>query len=561
MNKELEIASQERSSELINSSGLELFANLVSELSSSTKTNEKIQSLVDYFATAPDSDKVWVIAIFSGRRPRRAVNSRLMREWCTEILNIPEWLFNECYHTVGDLSETLALLLPDVKGENKKTQSLSYYLEKFIAIEKEDESIKKNFIVDSWQQMNKNERFVFNKFITGSFRIGVSQKTIVNALAKVVELSPSVIAHRISGNWDPVTTSFKELLSESASLSDFSKPYPFYLAYAIDNDVENFGDVNEWQAEWKWDGIRGQIIKRNNELFVWSRGEELMTDKFPEYFILKDLLPDGVVLDGEIIPASSKSPPAEGTLQPLLFAVLQTRIGRKNIGKKQLQLAPISFFAYDLLEYNYEDWRGKPLTERRKKLEEIITPIRNNSIQISEIIHCNSWHDLAALRKKSREMNSEGIMLKRKDSIYKVGRKRGDWWKWKIDPLTIDCVMVYAQKGSGRRSNLYTDYTFAVKDGDKLVTFTKAYSGLTDKEFAQIDNFVKRNSIEKFGPVRTVKPELVFEIAFEGIAASNRHKSGVALRFPRMNRWRTDKTVADINTMDDLREMLKMYGK
>ena len=553
MNGELEISQQEKSSELMNSSGLELFANLVSELSSSTKTNEKIQSLVDYFAIAPDADKVWVIAIFSGRRPRRAVNSRLMREWCTEMVNIPEWLFNECYHTVGDLSETLALLLPDEKNNNQKTESLSYYLEKFIAIEKEDESIKKNFIVDSWQQMNKNERFVFNKFITGSFRIGVSQKTIVNALAKVVELSPSVIAHRISGNWDPVSTTFKELLSESASLSDFSKPYPFYLAYAIDDEIENLGDINEWQAEWKWDGIRGQMIKRNNELFVWSRGEELMTDKFPEYFILKDLLPDGVVLDGEIIPA------VDG--KPLPFAVLQTRIGRKNISKKQLQKAPISFFVYDLLEYNYEDWREKPLTERRKKLEEIITPIKNNAIQISEIIDCKSWNSLAELRKKSREMNSEGIMLKRKDSIYRVGRKRGDWWKWKIDPLTIDCVMVYAQKGSGRRSNLYTDYTFAVKDGDKLVTFTKAYSGLTDKEFGQIDNFVKRNSIEKFGPVRTVKPELVFEIAFEGIAASNRHKSGVALRFPRMSRWRKDKTIADINTMDDLKEMLEMYGK
>lgn len=553
MKEETDIIPPEKSSELITSSGLELFANLVSELSASTKTNEKIQSLVDYFAIAPDADKVWVIAIFSGRKPRRAVNSRLMREWCTEMGNIPEWLFNECYHTVGDLSETLALLLPDVNNENQKTESLSYYLEKFISIEKEDENIKKKFIVASWQQMNKNEQFVFNKFITGSFRIGVSQKTIVNALAKVVELSPSVIAHRISGNWDPVTTTFKELLSETASLSDFSKPYPFYLAYAIDGEVENLGDINEWQAEWKWDGIRGQIIKRNNELFVWSRGEELMTDKFPEYFILKDLLPDGVVLDGEIIPAEQG--------KPLPFAILQTRIGRKNISKKQLQEAPISFFVYDLLEYNYEDWREKPLTERRKKLEEIITPIKNNAIQISEIIHCNSWNELAELRKKSREMNSEGIMLKRKTSDYKVGRKRGDWWKWKIDPLTIDCVMVYAQKGSGRRSNLYTDYTFAVKDGDKLVTFTKAYSGLTDKEFGQIDNFVKRNSIEKFGPVRTVKPELVFEIAFEGIAASNRHKSGVALRFPRMSRWRKDKTVEDINTMDDLKEMLKMYGK
>jgi DNA ligase-1 len=444
-------------------------------------------------------------------------------------------------------------LLSETETLQRKNQNLSYYLQKLISIEKEDEAVKKNFIVESWQQMNAEEKFVFNKLITGAFRIGVSQKTIVNALAKVVDVSPSVIAHRISGNWDPLTTSFNDLLSETVTVTDFSKPYPFYLAYAIDDSVENLGEPEFWQAEWKWDGIRGQMIKRNNELFVWSRGEELMTDKFPEYFILKDLLPDGIVLDGEIIPA------VDG--KPLPFAVLQTRIGRKNISKKQLQEAPISFFAYDLLEYNYEDWREKPLIERRNKLEEIFWSFQNKSIQISEKIHFSSWNELAEIRKESRSRNSEGIMLKRKDSVYKVGRKRGDWWKWKIDPLTIDCVMVYAAKGSGRRSNLYTDYTFAVKDGNELITFTKAYSGLTDKEFAQIDYFVKRNSLEKFGPVRTVKPELVFEIAFEGIAASNRHKSGVALRFPRMNRWRKDKTVDDINTLDDLKEMLRLYGK
>ncbi len=536
-----------------NISGLELFAQLVTEIGSSTKTNDKLQSLVDYFAIAPGSDKVWVIAIFSGRRPRRTVNSRLMRDWCAEITNYPSWLFDECYHTVGDLAETLALLLPETKEKSQVNESLSYYLEKFISIEKQDEVVRKKFILDSWSRMNRDERFVFNKLITGSFRIGVSQKTIVNALAKTVDLSASVIAHRISGNWDPVTTSFNDLLSESASITDFSKPYPFYLAYALEEEPGNLGVPEEWQAEWKWDGIRGQMIKRNDELFVWSRGEELMTDKFPEYFILKDLLPDGIVIDGEIIPA------VDG--KPLPFSVLQTRIGRKNIGRKQLQEAPICFFAYDLLEFNYDDWREKSLAERRKKLEEIIVPIKNNAIQISEIINFSSWNDLTELRKNSREMNSEGIMLKKKNSDYKVGRKRGDWWKWKIDPLTIDCVMVYAQKGSGRRSNLYTDYTFAVKDGDKLVTFTKAYSGLTDKEFAQVDNFVKRNSIEKFGPVRTVKPELVFEIAFEGIAASNRHKSGVALRFPRMSRWRKDKTVDEINTMEDLKALLKTYGK
>ena len=534
-------------------SGLQLFAKLVTELSTSTKTNDKLQSLIDYFAIAPDADKVWVIAIFSGRRPRRVVNSRLMRDWCGEITGHPSWLFDESYHTVGDLAETLALLLPEIKKESDVNKDLCHYLEMFISIEKQDESVKKKFIVDSWNKMSRDEKFVFNKLITGSFRIGVSQKTIVNALSKTVDLPASVIAHRISGNWDPATTTFEDLLSETASVSDFSKPYPFYLAYALEDEPATLGGPKEWQAEWKWDGIRGQVIKRNDELFVWSRGEELMTDKFPEYFILKDLLPDGVVIDGEIIPA------VDG--KPLPFSVLQTRIGRKNVVKKQLQDAPICFFAYDLLEYNGEDIRGLSLLERRKKLEEIVIPINNNCIWISQVIDFNSWSELEEIRNGSRDMNSEGIMLKRKTSDYKVGRKRGDWWKWKIDPLTIDCVMVYAQKGSGRRSNLYTDYTFAVRNGDELVTFTKAYSGLTDKEFAQVDNFVKKNSIEKFGPVRTVKPELVFEIAFEGIASSNRHKSGVALRFPRMSRWRKDKTVDEINTLEDLKQMLQMYGK
>jgi DNA ligase-1 len=551
MNQDYEITNEESIVE--QSGGLAMFAALVTQISSSTKTNDKLESLAEYFTLAEDKDKVWVIAIFSGRRPRRIVSSTLLSEWCIELANLPPWLFSECYSTVGDLGETISLLLPEPLNKKSKGESLSYYLEKFIAIEKQDELVRKKFIINSWMQMNTSERFVFNKLITGNFRIGVSQKMMVNALSKIAEISSSIIAHRISGNWDPVTTPFSQLVSEDVVSSDYSKPYPFYLAYALEDEPSTLGDPFEWQAEWKWDGIRGQMIKRNNELYVWSRGEELMTEKFPEYFILKDALPDGVVIDGEIIPAENG--------KPLPFAILQTRIGRKNITKKQLQEAPICFFAYDLLEYNSEDWRDKPLAERRKKLEDIIGPIQHSSIQLSEVIQFTDWHQLADLRNTSREMNSEGIMLKRKNSVYQVGRKRGDWWKWKIDPLTIDCVMVYAQKGSGRRSNLYTDYTFAVKDGDKLVIFTKAYSGLTDKEFAQVDNFVKRNSIEKFGPVRTVKPELVFEIAFEGIAASNRHKSGVALRFPRINRWRKDKKPDEINTIEDLRAMLKMYGK
>lgn len=531
---------------------MKAFADLIVQLGTSTKTNEKLEALSHYFATADDADKVWVIALFSGRRPRRIISSGFLQLWCMEIANLPAWLFEESYHTVGDLAESIALLLPDAT-EQSGGGSLSSIIQKLVEIEKKDEAIKKEFVISTWMQMNKDERFVFNKLLTGNFRIGISQKMIVNALSKTVQLSPSIIAHRISGNWDPFITSFTELLSEESTAIDFSKPYPFYLAYALDDDPAKLGSESEWQAEWKWDGIRGQMIKRNQEIFIWSRGEELMTEKFPEYYALKDLLPEGLVLDGEIIPSIEK--------KPLPFALLQTRIGRKNITKKNLQEAPIAFFAYDILEHNGIDIREQPLEKRRLLLEEVVAAIAQPVLLISPVIDFSTWEQLAQIRHSSRDMGAEGIMLKRKSSAYQVGRKVGDWWKWKIDPLVIDAVMIYAQKGHGRRSNLYTDYTFAVKDGDKLVTFTKAYSGLTDKEFAQVDAFVKRNSLEKFGPVRTVKPELVFEIAFEGIAASSRHKSGVALRFPRISRWRKDKTPEEINTLHDLKKMLEAYGK
>jgi DNA ligase-1 len=549
--------------------GLALFADLVILLGTSTKTNDKLEALTDYFARAEDADKVWVIALFSGRKPKRTVNSTQLQTWCRELTGLPQWLFEESYHTVGDLAETIALLLPEPAGVVSAASDLSWYLEKLKDLSQEEEPVKKAFILACWGNMSREERFVFNKLITGGFRIGVSQKMIVNALAKTVKLSPSVIAHRISGNWDPSHTSFEALLSEESVGLDISRPYPFYLAYALEDSLPSLGEPEQWQAEWKWDGIRGQLVKRGGQLFVWSRGEELMTDKFPEYQEFIQLLPDGAVLDGEIIGLSPRqgraaegpAEPAPVTdaspeFRPLPFALLQTRIGRKNVTKKQLTEAPVGFIAYDLLEYESEDFRTRPLSERRRLLEKIVKDASHPMLRLSPVISFHRWEDLSDMRTRSRETGSEGIMLKKKDSPYQVGRKRGDWWKWKIDPLVIDAVMVYAQKGHGRRSNLYTDYTFAVKDGDKLVTFTKAYSGLTDKELAEVDAFVKRNSLEKFGPVRTVKPELVFEIAFEGIAASGRHKSGVALRFPRINRWRKDKKPEEIDTLDDLKKLL-----
>lgn len=537
------------------------FAELIMKLATTTKTNAKLEAIRAYFSEANSEDKIWVIALFTGRRPKRSVNSALLRASCMQAANIDPWLFEECYHTVGDLAETISLLIPesDIDTKDVVEYSLSHYMNLLRNIGKEDDDVKALFVSEAWTQMNRSEIFVFNKLMTGGFRIGVSQKLMVNAIAKTTDVSPSIIAHRIMGDWNPATISFDELMSTEHSAADDSKPYPFYLAYAIENEVSELGNEDEWQAEWKWDGIRGQIIKRNDELFVWSRGEELMTDKFPEYKILQELLPNGTAIDGEII--SLATPSEEGNFAPLPFSALQTRIGRKNITSKQLKEAPVGFIAYDIIEENAKDIRMISMLERRKKLEEIISKINVPILHLSPIINFNNWEELINVRKQSRDKGSEGIMLKRKNSEYKDGRKRGDWWKWKIDPLTIDAVMIYAQKGSGRRSNLYTDYTFAVKDGDNLVTFAKAYSGLTDKEFAQVDNFVKRNSIEKFGPVRTVKPELVFELAFEGIAESKRHKSGVALRFPRMSRWRKDKKPEDINTLDDLKMMLKIFNE
>jgi DNA ligase-1 len=435
--------------------------------------------------------------------------------------------------------------------------------------------------------MNSDERFIFNKLITGGWRIGISQQTVVNALARATGAEAAVIAHRISGDWDPATTSYEALISGEGGGSELSRPYPFYLAYALEEEPAALGDPAEWQAEWKWDGIRGELIRRGGQLFVWSRGEELMTEKFPEYQAWRERLPEGVVLDGEIIGLGSGPRVAENSdreedaraadtrrasavreqdrnrldFVPLPFAALQTRIGRKNVTKKHLQEVPVGFIAYDLLEYGGQDWRNRSLRERRAQLEDIVRSVDHPLLQLSPVIPFDNWEQLAAIRQSSREVGSEGIMLKRKSAVYQVGRKRGDWWKWKIDPLVIDAVMVYAQKGHGRRSNLYTDYTFAVRAGDQLVTFTKAYSGLTDKELAEVDAFVRKNSLEKFGPVRTVRPELVFEIAFEGIAASARHKSGVALRFPRINRWRKDKTPAEIDTLEELKRMLEVYGR
>jgi len=398
-------------------------------------------------------------------------------------------------------------------------------------------------------------RGLFNKVVTGGFRVGVSQKLMTRALAQATGIEETTLAHRLMGDWSPDTTTFHDLILADDPSADLSKPYPFYLAYQLDDPPETLGAVADWLIERKWDGIRGQVILRDRQHFVWSRGEELITDRFPEFAALVDFLPSGTVLDGEIL-AWDRARAA-----PLPFALLQKRIGRKTVPKTLLAEAPVILKAYDLLEWEGADIRARPLSERRARLEDLLATVPTDApLRLSPQVDGADWTEIAAARAEARAAGAEGLMLKRRVSPYQVGRKKGDWWKWKVDPLSIDAVMIYAQQGHGRRANLFTDFTFAVWNGTDLVPFTKAYSGLTDAEFREITGWVRKNTLERFGPVRSVKPEHVFEIHFEGIQNSPRHKSGVALRFPRMSRWRRDKPVHEANSLDDLKEMLAQYG-
>jgi len=527
--------------------GFRDFARLLRHIGETRETSVKVDGLAGYFRTAPPADRAWTLGLFTGRLLRRSLGTRLLAAWVAEWEGIPEWLFEECYHQVGDLAETLALL-DRSPAHGAAEGDLADHMRILLTLGDADEETRKSVVRQCWSGMSPFEKFVFNKLMTGGFRIGVSTQTVIQALAKATGLEPAVVAHRISGDWDPATTDLDRLLGEAAAGQDLSRPYPFFLAYPLEGGGEGLGAPSDWHAEWKWDGIRGQLIRRGGHTYLWSRGEELITDRFPEFAGWAERLPDGTVLDGEVLAMREGS--------PLPFAVLQTRIGRRKVSARQLREAPAAFMAFDLLECGGVDWRGRPFTERRARLQEIAAAANDPSLQRSEGLPFHDWPGLAALREASRDNGSEGLMLKRRDSTYQTGRRRGDWWKWKVDPMRVDAVLVYAQKGHGRRSSLYTDYTFALRDGDRLVVFAKAYSGLTDAEFREVDAFVKRNALEKFGPVRTVRPELVFEIGFEGLSESRRHKSGVAVRFPRMLRRRTDKRLEDIDTLDTLKGLL-----
>lgn len=525
------------------------FAQLFSEVDETTRTNEKVAAMSRYFKEAQPADAAWAVYFLIGLRPKRLIPVRRLATWAMEESSVSDWLFEESYHAVGDLAETIALLLPESAASSD--EPLHFWVEnRLLQIGKVSEEEQRRIVLDAWHSLGGTERFVWNKLITGSFRVGVSQSLLVRALSKASDVPESTISHRLAGDWQPTPAAYERLIAPGTEAPGMSSPYPFYLAYPLEDELDALGPVSEWQAEWKWDGIRSQLIRRQGTSFLWSRGDDLITERFPEIIEASEWLPDGTVIDGEILPWRDG--------RPMPFAQLQRRIGRKNLSAKIRAEIPVIVLAYDLLELGGEDVREKPLSWRRAKLAELVGAANAESrILLSPIAEASSWDDIRAAKERARSVGSEGLMLKRLDAPYGVGRRKGGWWKWKIEPYAIDAVMVYAQPGHGRRALLHTDYTFAVWDGDTLVPFAKAYSGLTDAEIREMDNWIRRNTVEKFGPVRSVKPEQVFELGFEGIQASPRHKSGIAVRFPRMLRWRKDKPAAEADTLENLRALLK----
>ena len=589
------------------------FARLYSAIDSTTSTNAKVAAMVEYFSAAEPADAAWAVYFLSGGRPKRLIPVRRIATWAMEIANVPEWLFDECYHAVGDLAETIALLLPssmtaldgasdgeqerqraqfgererasvepasenpraarpvdsslaggadarDLDGAMKPESSressreragLHAWVEhRLLPLATMPEDQQRIAVTDAWRDLAGTERYIWNKLITGSFRVGVSAQLVARALARVNGVDEGVVAHRLSGHWTPTAANFSALVATDSRDADLSRPFPFYLAYALEGELESLGEPAEWQAEWKWDGIRAQVIRRDGRTYIWSRGGELVTERFPELAEAAEHLPDGTVLDGEIMPWK------QGEALP--FAQLQRRIGRKKLGPKILADVPVVLVAYDLLELEGRDLRTEPLVTRRAELARVVEMASLlSTFVLSPVVPLATWDDARRAHADSRTRRAEGLMLKRLDAPYGVGRRKGGWWKWKVQPFSIDAVMVYAQPGSGRRALLHTDYTFAVRDGDALVPFAKAYSGLTDAEIRTLDAWIRRHTLEKFGPVRHVEPVQVFELAFEGIQHSPRHKSGVAVRFPRIARWRTDKPASEADTIETLRQILE----
>jgi len=534
------------------------FSDLYWRLDATTSTNEKLAALRDYFSAAPPDDAACALHVLSGGKQSRAVSTALLREWAAETAGLPLWLVEECYAQVGDLAETLALVLPpptahEASGDTGLAAMIRDTIER---LRQEPEDRKREIVKEVWSRLAARERIVWHKLLTGGCRVGVSRTLVARALADVAGVDQAVMAHRLMGIDLSEPGGYLRLIDRETGDRDARHPYPFFLAAPLDAAPHDLGAIADWQAEWKWDGARAQIVRRGDDVAVWTRGEELVNDAFPEITAAAASLPAGTVLDGELLAIRA------GRL--LGFSSLSKRISRKRVTRKVLAEIPCGFVAYDLLEEGGQDLRGLPLADRRERLERLgfrpfdldTTADEAGPLMLSPRVVADSWEELAAARATARARGVEGLMLKRGSSPYGVGRTRGDWWKWKIEPLEIDAVLLYAQAGHGRRAGLHSDYTLGVWHDGRLVTIAKAYSGLSDAEIVEVDRIVRATTREKHGPVRICEPTLVFELAFEGVARSTRHKSGVAIRFPRIVRWRRDKQPADAGALDDLMAMI-----
>ena len=534
------------------------FARLFDEIDGTTSTNAKVAAMARYFAEAPAADAAWAVFFLTGRRLKRLVPYVAIHDWTLSATKLPSWVIEECYSVVGDGAETAALVLDQLPPtDDPAPLPLSRWVEdRIVPLRGMTPDLQRARVMDWWTPLDRLQRFVLLKMITGELRVGVSQTLVVRALAQATGLPIATIAARLMGEWTPSPDWFTSVMSQQSIDVDQSRPYPFFLATPLEEAPSALGDPTDWLLEWKWDGIRAQLVRRGGAVHLWSRGEEVITQRFPEIAAAATHLPDGTVLDGEVLAFRDE--------RPLPFSALQQRIGRVKQVAQMARVVPVVFMAYDVLEDAAQDVRNLPLVDRRARLAGLLSAVTGTDVtqatgvlRISPTLSTTDWDDLAAKRRDSRARGVEGIMIKRAASIYGVGRRRGDWWKWKIDPYNIDAVLIYAQPGSGKRASLLTDYTFGVWHDGALVPIAKAYSGLSNDEISEMDRWIRRHTVERFGPVRHVEPVHVFELGFEGIARSPRHKSGIAVRFPRMLRWRKDKRPEEADTLDNVRRLLE----
>ncbi len=528
---------------------MQRFAAVYEQLDRTASTLAKREAIVGYLHDAPAADAAWAAYVLGGGKLRRLATSTELRRALAASTGYPDWLIDESYEKVGDLAETIALMLPAGDGALGEVSLQTWLEERLPALGRLDSDARVEQLQSWWRALPTAQVFLLNKLMTGSLRVGVSQRLVVQSIAQWAQQPTDLIAHRMSGTWRPTAEALTALAAPAADNEHLAdRPYPFFLASPLENEVVALGEAGEWLAEWKWDGIRAQLMRRGDSAGLWSRGEERLDGRFPEIERAAFSLRNEAVLDGEVLAWDATA------AMPRVFTALQKRIGKLKPGVKLLAETPVRFMAYDLLELDGADLRERPLHERRALLANLLENT-DPTLMLSPAIVADTWVQLATEREQSRERQTEGLMLKRLDSPYRVGRKRGDWWKWKVDPHTLDAVLLYAQPGHGRRSGLFTDYTFGVWDGDALVPVAKAYSGLDDKEIGSLDRWIRAHTTDRFGPVRAVEALQVFELAFEAVQLSSRHKSGVAVRFPRIVRWRTDKGIGDADKLDDLRRL------